>query len=61
VIGVGQGGQLVQQSVVRNPVTGGWRLAFQIKRARGKPLELRAYLQNGQDILTETWSYQLEP
>jgi periplasmic glucans biosynthesis protein len=61
VIRVGQDGQLVQQSVVRNPVTGGYRLAFQIKRARGKPLELRAYLQNRQDILTETWSYQLEP
>jgi len=40
--------------------TGGWRLAFQIKRARGKPLELRAYLQNGKDVLTETWTYQLE-
>src|SRR6266480_4657014 len=33
VIGVGQEGQLVQQNVVRNSVTGGWRLAFQIKRA----------------------------
>lgn len=61
VIGVGAEAQLVQQSVVRNSVTGGWRLAFQIKRARGKPLELRAYLQNGKTILTETWCYQLEP
>jgi glucans biosynthesis protein len=61
VIGVGPEAQLVQQTVVRNAVTGGWRLAFQIKRARGKPLELRAYLQNGKDILTETWCYQLEP
>jgi glucans biosynthesis protein len=61
VIGVGPEAQLVQQTVVRNTVTGGWRLAFQIKRARGKPLELRAYLQNGKDILTETWCYQLEP
>lgn len=60
VIGVGQDGQLMQQSVMRNAVTGGWRLAFQIKRARGKPLELRAYLQNGKDVLTETWGYQLE-
>ena len=60
MIGVGQDGQLVQQSVVRNPVTGGLRLAFQIKRSRGKPLELRAYLQSGNDLLTETWSYQLE-
>ncbi len=60
VIAMGQEGQLVQQSVVRNAVTGGWRVAFQIKRARGKPLDLRAYLQNGKDVLTETWTYQLE-
>ena len=60
VIAVGQEGQLVQQSVMRNVVTGGWRVAFQIKRARGKPLDLRAYLQNGKDVLTETWTYQLE-
>ncbi len=59
-IAVGQEAQLVQQSLVRNAVTGGWRLAFQIKRARGKPLELRAYLQDGKAVLTETWSYQLE-
>jgi periplasmic glucans biosynthesis protein len=61
VIGVGPEAQLVQQAVVRNAVTGGWRLAFQIKRTRGKPLELRAYLQNGKNIVTETWCYQLEP
>jgi periplasmic glucans biosynthesis protein len=61
VIGIGSEAQLVQQAVIRNAVTGGWRLAFQIKRARGKPSELRAYLQNGKDILTETWCYQLEP
>jgi periplasmic glucans biosynthesis protein len=61
VIGVGPEAQLVQQSVIRNVVTGGWRLAFQIKRTQGKPLELRAYLQSGEDILTETWCYQLEP
>ena len=61
VIGVGQEAQLAQQTVIHNPVTGGWRLAFQVKRTRGKPLELRAYLQNGNEILTEIWCYQLEP
>lgn len=60
VIALGPNGQLVQQNVVRNSVTGGWRLAFQVKPVKGKPLEIRAYLQNGKDILSETWSYQLE-
>ena len=30
------------------------------KPVKGKPLEIRAYLQNGKDTLSETWSYQLE-
>jgi glucans biosynthesis protein len=46
---------------VKNSVTGGWRVAFQIKPPKNKPLEMRAFLQHNQDVLTETWSYQLEP
>ncbi len=61
VIALGQDGQLVQQTVFRNTVTRGWRLSFQIKPVSGKPLEMRAYLRNGKETLTETWSYQLEP
>jgi glucans biosynthesis protein len=54
--------QVLQQSTLKNPVTGGWRVAFQVKAPKDKPLELRAYLQqNNKDTLTETWSYQLEP
>ena len=60
VVSLGPEGQLVQQSVFRNAVTGGWRLSFQVRRPKGKPLELRAFLQNGSESLTETWSYQLE-
>jgi periplasmic glucans biosynthesis protein len=60
VVTSGKNGQLVQQNVARNAVSGGWRLAFQVKPEKGKPLEIRAYLQSGKDILTETWSYQLE-
>jgi glucans biosynthesis protein len=61
MISVGQDGQLVQQSLFKNRVTGGWRLAFQVKPPQGKPLELRASLQNERETLTETWSYQLAP
>ena len=61
VISLGPEGQLMQQSVFRNAVTGGWRLSFQVARPKGKPLEIRAFLQNGSEQLTETWSYQLEP
>jgi periplasmic glucans biosynthesis protein len=61
IISTGTDGQLVQHSLFRNPVTGGWRLSFQVKQPKGKPLELRAFLQQGKAVLTETWSYQLEP
>ena len=62
VINVGSDGQLVNQTAFKNSVTGGWRVAFQVKAPKEKPLELRAYLQqNNKEMLTETWSYQLEP
>ena len=60
VIATAPDGQAVAPNVFRNTVTGGWRLSFQVKRQKGRPVELRAFLQNGKDVLTETWSYQLE-
>ena len=60
VITAGPNGAVQQHNAFRNAVTGGWRLSFQVKRPKGKPLELRAYLQQGEEILTETWSYQLD-
>jgi len=42
-------------------VTGGWRVAFQLKPPKDKPLEVRAFLQHGTDVITETWSYLLAP
>lgn len=66
VINVGQDGQLVQQNVFKNSVTGGWRLAFQVKPPDDKPLQLRVFLQQEKDAmikdtLTETWTYMLQP
>jgi len=50
----------VQNSLSKNPVTGGWRLSFQVKPTQGKPLELSASLRNEGETVTEVWSYQLE-
>jgi glucans biosynthesis protein len=52
---------LLDQHVVKNPATGGWRLTFQLSPQRVDPVELRAYLADGDDVLTETWSYTLLP
>jgi glucans biosynthesis protein len=54
-------GELIEQQVIPNGVTGGWRLVFQVRPSGGSPLELRAFLRRGEDVLTETWSYLLEP
>jgi periplasmic glucans biosynthesis protein len=61
VISVGQDGQLLQQNIYKNEVTGGWRLTFQVRQPKDKPLELRAFLRRDKDVLSETWSYLLEP
>ena len=48
---------MFDQHVTKNPVTGGWRLTFQIEpKDQRQPVELRAYLQRNGEVLTETWS-----
>jgi len=48
--------RVFDEHVYKNPVTGGWRLAFQVKPKTDEPVELRAYLERKGDVLTETWS-----
>jgi glucans biosynthesis protein len=59
--GSGEEAELLDQQVIKNAVTGGWRLVFQIRLRGDDPLELRAFLQQGERALTETWSYGLRP
>jgi glucans biosynthesis protein len=71
-ISISKGYRVVEQQVFKNTVTGGWRLVFQIKLDKDNPLkdailnkssavDLRAYLKNGSDALTETWNYAYTP
>jgi glucans biosynthesis protein len=53
--------ELLDQQVVKNDVTGGWRLTFQVRPKRSDAVELRAYLDANGRALTETWSYLLVP
>ena len=59
--GTGEEGELISQQVMKNPVTGGWRLAFRIRPKTKDPIELRAYLAKDGETLTETWTYRLHP
>jgi glucans biosynthesis protein len=61
VAGGEEAGELVDQHVTPNPFVDGWRLSFQVRPKKREPVELRAFLdQNGQ-ALTETWSYAIVP
>jgi glucans biosynthesis protein len=53
-------GELLDQHAVKNPLTGGWRLTFQV-RPKQEPLELRAFLAKDAEALSETWSYAILP
>lgn len=59
--GDGQQGEMIEQQVIQNPEAGGWRLIFQMQPRGGDPIDLRAFLKLDDAVLTETWSYVLEP
>jgi glucans biosynthesis protein len=51
---------VVENSLRRNPATGGWRVTLRIRvKDPTKAVEMRAALVNGQNPASETWSYQL--
>ena len=54
-------GQVDHQVVQRNHFIDGWRVFFELKSDDDAPVELRCFLKSGEDILTETWSYQWHP
>jgi glucans biosynthesis protein len=67
VIDVRHGAKLIEQQIYKNPHTGGWRLAFQILvenegsvdwSKKRDPIELRAFLRERDDVVTETWDYE---
>lgn len=56
-----QSAEVLSQQVVKNPVTSGWRLTFQVRPKQKTPVELRAFLDKGGEALTETWSDMILP
>jgi glucans biosynthesis protein len=61
VVGGANVAELLDQHVVKNPEIGGWRLSFHIRPKTRDAIELRAFLEEGGEVLTETWSYQILP
>lgn len=58
----GDNARVLLANVYRHPLTKGWRMTLKIERLDPqRPVELRAYLQRGAEVLTETWTYALPP
>jgi periplasmic glucans biosynthesis protein len=59
-VSVGDNAKLMDNSLRHNPATQGWRLTLRIKvKDPAQPVEMRAALVDGDQPLSETWSYQL--
>jgi glucans biosynthesis protein len=62
VFSVDSNGEIVEKRVQRNPVREGVRVSLKVKRAdAAKPLELRGFLRDEAETLSETWAYILPP
>lgn len=55
-------GAVIETNIIRNEVTNGYRMTVRLRRIDDKlPVELRGYLSQGNNTLSETWSYILPP
>jgi periplasmic glucans biosynthesis protein len=53
---------VVSTNCYRNDANGTWRVAIRFRqRNANEPVELRAFLQHGNDILSETWTHVIPP
>jgi periplasmic glucans biosynthesis protein len=52
-------GKVSDVTIRKNEENGTWRMTFTLEPEKGKnPVELRAVLRSGKDVLTESWVYQ---
>jgi glucans biosynthesis protein len=57
-----ENGKVVETVAFPNEITGGWRVAVRLNRIDDKkPVEIRGLLRANNEVISETWSYILEP
>jgi len=55
-------GTVMETNIIRNEISGGYRMTVRMRRVDDKlPVEMRGYLSQGNNTLSETWSYILPP
>jgi glucans biosynthesis protein len=62
VVSANDNGRIVESNAYKNAVNGTWRMTVRVTRLKPtQPVELRAFLQNGDNALTETWTNIIQP
>jgi glucans biosynthesis protein len=62
VVSADANGRVLEQLAYPNPAGKSWRMTLRVQRLDpARPVELRAFLQHENHILTETWTYTLFP
>ncbi|HEX3138677.1 MAG TPA: glucan biosynthesis protein G [Rhizobacter sp.] len=62
VVSAGTNARIVESNAYLNAATGTWRMTVRTTRLQpAQPAELRAFLQNGDHALTETWTTIIQP
>jgi glucans biosynthesis protein len=62
IVGSDANGEITEHNLYRNEASGTWRMSLRVKqRDAAKPVELRAFIQNDQDTVSETWSNVIPP
>jgi len=71
VVSASKGAQIVDQQLMKNKYTDSWRLVFSVVPGQkellgavmndGKTINLKAFLRQEGNAVTETWSYHFEP
>jgi len=62
VVSAPANGEILETNAYRVEATGAWRMMVLVKQLDAtQAVELRGYLQNGADVLTETWSNVVPP
>ncbi len=62
VVSAPANGEILETNAYHVEATGAWRMMVLVKQLdAAQPVELRGYLQNGADVLTETWSNLVPP
>jgi glucans biosynthesis protein len=62
VVSADSNGRLLEQLAYRNPATQSWRMTVRVQRLDAtRPVELRAFLQHDNHILSETWTNIILP